>query len=401
MSDVGKTVYAIQGNPVKRTILGSTEDGYVLTWNNVTSQNEWQPINANNVPNVVDTSISVTASTITGINTFINFHGLTAPVTVTLPVPADLVAGQIVTVVCGDYSINETNYITINGGAGTTVAGIASYYLGGQSTTVGIILQYDAVTANWIPASAPLNGYIESTWSPTGSYAFFRDSTGRYMLGIIGLDTGNAGIIIGNSSQIIGLQGSVALAQALSNPASFSSTPGISGVNLYSDANTASLTCVAQYGATTVVAPAGYNDISGIPNPPLQMQDQKWLFNTINLTSVEPLGSYTVPNSDNLGSNNNGGYITLTTQAKCATDGYLFSTSQYTLSYTYNTGTVTLLNDGTLSLVSNSNQTSNTSFIPPVVTATTSGATINFSCAVSGSAEITVVVSSLLQNITC
>lgn len=46
MSDIGKTVLAIQGNPVKREILGPSEDGYVLTW--VNADNEWEskPVNA-------------------------------------------------------------------------------------------------------------------------------------------------------------------------------------------------------------------------------------------------------------------------------------------------------------------------------------------------------------------
>lgn len=40
MSDVDKTVVAIQGNPVKREILNSDQDGHVLTW--VDSNNEWE-----------------------------------------------------------------------------------------------------------------------------------------------------------------------------------------------------------------------------------------------------------------------------------------------------------------------------------------------------------------------
>ena len=40
MSDVIKTVVALQGNPVKREILGADEDGYVLTWTN--ADNEWE-----------------------------------------------------------------------------------------------------------------------------------------------------------------------------------------------------------------------------------------------------------------------------------------------------------------------------------------------------------------------
>src|SRR5579885_2533080 len=44
MSDIGKTVVAIQGNPVKREILGTNQDGYVLTWTNDDGQWEAQPI---------------------------------------------------------------------------------------------------------------------------------------------------------------------------------------------------------------------------------------------------------------------------------------------------------------------------------------------------------------------
>jgi hypothetical protein len=40
MSDVGKTVYAIQGNAVKREILSVNEDGYVLTWDS--GENNWE-----------------------------------------------------------------------------------------------------------------------------------------------------------------------------------------------------------------------------------------------------------------------------------------------------------------------------------------------------------------------
>jgi hypothetical protein len=40
MSDVIKTVVALQGNPVKREILGAVQDGYVLTWTN--ADNEWE-----------------------------------------------------------------------------------------------------------------------------------------------------------------------------------------------------------------------------------------------------------------------------------------------------------------------------------------------------------------------
>lgn len=40
MSDIDKTVVAIQGNPVKREILGSGQDNYVLTW--VNANNEWE-----------------------------------------------------------------------------------------------------------------------------------------------------------------------------------------------------------------------------------------------------------------------------------------------------------------------------------------------------------------------
>lgn len=40
MGDVGKTVVAIQGNQVKREILGADQDGYVLTW--VNSDDKWE-----------------------------------------------------------------------------------------------------------------------------------------------------------------------------------------------------------------------------------------------------------------------------------------------------------------------------------------------------------------------
>jgi hypothetical protein len=44
MSDVGKIVYAIQGNQVKREILGASEDGYVLTWINTNDEWESKPL---------------------------------------------------------------------------------------------------------------------------------------------------------------------------------------------------------------------------------------------------------------------------------------------------------------------------------------------------------------------
>jgi hypothetical protein len=40
MGDVEKIVVAIQGNPIKREILGSGQDGYVLTWNS--TNGEWE-----------------------------------------------------------------------------------------------------------------------------------------------------------------------------------------------------------------------------------------------------------------------------------------------------------------------------------------------------------------------
>jgi hypothetical protein len=44
MTDVIKTVVALQGNPVKREILGAGQDGYVLTWDN--ADNEWKAVQA-------------------------------------------------------------------------------------------------------------------------------------------------------------------------------------------------------------------------------------------------------------------------------------------------------------------------------------------------------------------
>ena len=38
------TVIKIQGNPVINTSLGSTQDGYVLTWHNASTQAQWLPV---------------------------------------------------------------------------------------------------------------------------------------------------------------------------------------------------------------------------------------------------------------------------------------------------------------------------------------------------------------------
>jgi hypothetical protein len=38
MNDIGQIVTAIQGNPIKREILGVEENNYVLTWSGVNDQ---------------------------------------------------------------------------------------------------------------------------------------------------------------------------------------------------------------------------------------------------------------------------------------------------------------------------------------------------------------------------
>jgi len=45
-SNIAGTVIKIQGNPVINTSLGSTQDGYVLTWHNASTQAQWLPVSS-------------------------------------------------------------------------------------------------------------------------------------------------------------------------------------------------------------------------------------------------------------------------------------------------------------------------------------------------------------------
>lgn len=52
MNDIGQIVTAIQGNPIKREILGVEENNYVLTWSGVNDQWEAKSSGSDSNPGV-------------------------------------------------------------------------------------------------------------------------------------------------------------------------------------------------------------------------------------------------------------------------------------------------------------------------------------------------------------
>lgn len=76
MSDVEKTVIAIQGNPVKREILGAGQDSYVLTW--VNTDNEWEAQPASGISGPAGGDLGGTypdpiVESLTGISNIVSF----------------------------------------------------------------------------------------------------------------------------------------------------------------------------------------------------------------------------------------------------------------------------------------------------------------------------------------
>ena len=68
-----QTVIKIQGNPVINTSLGSTQDGYVLTWHNASTQAQWLPVSGGSFTAGGDLSGTSSSQTVVGI------HGTSVP----------------------------------------------------------------------------------------------------------------------------------------------------------------------------------------------------------------------------------------------------------------------------------------------------------------------------------
>jgi hypothetical protein len=128
------TVKAIQGNAIANTVLGSIQDGYVLTW--INADNQWEAKRVENdgvIQNVIiitgDYSIELT-------DTVISVGSISGTVNVTLP--NNPTVGQ--TFVIKDGRGNAaTHNITINGN-GNMIDGASTYI---------IAVNYESVTAVW------------------------------------------------------------------------------------------------------------------------------------------------------------------------------------------------------------------------------------------------------------
>jgi hypothetical protein len=132
------TVVKLQGNALQSGTLGSSQDGYVLTWVNGSSQYQPKPTNASNfVINRVTTSYPVVAS-----DQIISIGTTSGPISITLPASPILGKWFIIKDAAG---LASSNNITIVGN-GHNIDGAATLILNLNYQALNVV--YDGV--GWI-----------------------------------------------------------------------------------------------------------------------------------------------------------------------------------------------------------------------------------------------------------
>lgn len=178
------TVVAIQSNPVDNTLLGATQDGYVLTWNNATSRWIAKPSTGGGSSITFAGDLSGTSST----QTVLKINGASVPVAGAL-IPgnvlqvANIIGGASLTygaINLAGGSAFVTGLLPIGNQAAQTMAGDVT-----GTTAVSTVAKLQNIS---VLAGTPTDGYVltyvtaNSRWEPkvaaTGSFSASGDLSG-------------------------------------------------------------------------------------------------------------------------------------------------------------------------------------------------------------------------------